>query len=94
MAKLIDSEKFWAALHESVGRCGHCGNRVCDGRKAHSILPDRLRTEDVVAAMKRARSCNLHEIEMVLTGIGADSESATYAELYSGDWEHPSFAVT
>jgi transposase-like protein len=28
-----------------------------------------------------------------LLGIGADSESATYAELYSGDWEHPSFAV-
>lgn len=28
-----------------------------------------------------------------LLGIGADSESATYAELYSGEWEHPSFAV-
>lgn len=22
-----------------------------------------------------------------------DSQSATYAEHYSGDWEHPSFAV-
>lgn len=29
-----------------------------------------------------------------LLNIGVDSESATYAELYSGDWEHPSFVVT
>src|SRR3972149_4458111 len=28
-----------------------------------------------------------------LLGIGADSESATYAELYSGEWQHPSFSV-
>jgi hypothetical protein len=29
-----------------------------------------------------------------LLSIGADSESATYAELYSGEWNHPSFAVS
>jgi hypothetical protein len=28
-----------------------------------------------------------------LLGIGSDSKSATYAELYSGDWDHPSFVV-
>ena len=79
LAKLIDPEKFWAALHESVGRCGHCGNRICEGQKDHSILPDRLKTEDVVAAMRRATSCNLHDIEMVVfdvDGVLVDSLTA------------------
>jgi hypothetical protein len=48
------AEKFHAELHERAGHCGHCGKRKCPGRKQHSVLPDKLKTDDVLAAMEAA----------------------------------------
>jgi hypothetical protein len=36
--------------HDVAGLCGHCGKRTCAGRQGHSVLPDRLSRDDVIAA--------------------------------------------
>lgn len=51
----MDEKRFWNYLHEKLGRCGHCGNKKCEGRKAHSILPDKIPVGDVVAAVAFAK---------------------------------------
>lgn len=43
--------KILQRLHDIAGLCGHCGKRKCGGRTGHSILPERLKTDDVLAAI-------------------------------------------
>lgn len=47
-------QKLLDELHERAGICGHCGNRKCLGKKQWSNLPDELKTDDVLAAIKAA----------------------------------------
>lgn len=52
-------DRFFHALHELVGICGHCGKKGCAGRKSHSVLPAKIDRESIIAAtvnMKRKRS--------------------------------------
>lgn len=39
-------------LHKRVGICGHCGKKTCAGKAQYSILPDRLKKDDVLAAIR------------------------------------------
>ena len=52
---MTDQEKIWEravdALHKSSGICGHCGKKKCAGKQSHSTLPNRLSTDDVLAAL-------------------------------------------
>lgn len=48
-------DRFWAALHELVGRCGHCGKRKCSFRASWSILPPAIPVEDLNEAIKKAK---------------------------------------
>lgn len=41
-------------IHEHSGICGHCGKRNCSGRKSNSILPTKLPTNIVLAAIVKA----------------------------------------
>jgi hypothetical protein len=50
----VIDEKFWAYLHDRVGRCGHCGGAKCPDRRKWSVLPDRIATDLVVEAAKAA----------------------------------------
>ena len=38
-------------LHERTGYCGHCGTRKCPERKLWSNLPEKMKTDDVLAAI-------------------------------------------
>lgn len=60
----------------------------------HGVAPQHLQAylNEFVFRFNR-RFYPFHGFRSLL-GIGVESESATYAELYSGDWEHPSFSVT
>ncbi len=48
------AERILDYLHEKAGYCGHCGLKKCPGKRAHSILPDKLSTAVVLAAIKSA----------------------------------------
>lgn len=48
------AERILDALHASSGNCGHCGAKKCAGKKQHSILPETLKTNAVLAAIKKA----------------------------------------
>jgi hypothetical protein len=54
MSDRTPAERILDHLHERAGLCGHCGLRKCPGKKAHSILPETLKTSTVLAAIKAA----------------------------------------
>lgn len=47
-------QKLLDELHERAGYCAHCGAQKCAGKKQWSKLPDKLKTDDVLAAIKAA----------------------------------------
>ena len=49
------NQKFFHALHEIVGVCGHCGKRKCAGKASHSILPETISLDNVIAASVRMK---------------------------------------
>ena len=51
----MTANDVYEALHELVGRCGHCGNRKCPHRKGHSVLPGSVSMETVHAALRMAK---------------------------------------
>ena len=49
--KVSVSDAIIMRLHEEVGYCGHCGKKKCLGRKQHSMLPEKLPLNAVLAAI-------------------------------------------
>lgn len=50
----VVAKKLLDELHDRFGICNHCGQRNCPGRKQWSRLPETLKTDDVLAALRLA----------------------------------------
>jgi hypothetical protein len=50
----MTAEDVYAALHEVVGICGHCGKKKCPGRKQHSQLPGSVSMNQLDRALRIA----------------------------------------
>lgn len=51
---LSPAERILDYLHAKAGLCGHCGKKKCLGKRQHSTLPEILKTDVVLAAIKAA----------------------------------------
>jgi len=47
-------DKIIDILHERFGVCGHCGKRLCEGRKENSTLPNKLPTSETLEVLRQA----------------------------------------
>lgn len=49
-------DAIFSKLHEMIGLCGHCGERICAGKKSNSYLPALISTDNIIAAIDLALS--------------------------------------